>query len=116
MLNGTLTTSDCEIDELFPGTGDDSLADQYRVTVTMPVSLTITLRSTDFDAFLAILGVPDGCADIPCDLSVILQTDDDSGGGLDSQIVVFLNPGSYTIIANSLVRASGSYTIETSTL
>ena len=115
ILGGSLSGSDCEVQDLFPGSGDNSLADEYRVTVIVPVTMTITLRSTEIDSFLWILNTDSSCAG-GCNPSVILTVDDDSGGGLDSQIVIFLNPGSYIIVANSFSRQTGAYTLETSAI
>ncbi len=118
MLDGTLSSSDCEVRDLLDGTNDDSFADQYRVTLAAPATLTITLRSSEIDAFLAILNTGSSCAG-GCSQALILALDDDSGGGvngLDAQIVIGLGAGSYIIFANSFSREIGAYTIETSTI
>jgi hypothetical protein len=49
-----------------------------------------------------------------CDPALIITTDDDSGGGLDSFISMDLAAGTYGIGANSVVPGPGSYTLETS--
>ncbi len=118
MLNGALSGTDCEISDLIQGSFDDSFADQYRVTITAPVTLTITMRSSEIDAFLAILDTGSSCA-AGCSPTLLLAVDDDSGGGVnfvDAQIVIGLTPGDYIILANSFSRETGAYTIETSAI
>lgn len=70
--------------------------------------VTITMRSTDFDSFLH-FGLRGA--------SAVLETDDDSGGNLDSQISITLpSNGTYVIIANTVgADESGSYSIEVTT-
>lgn len=67
--------------------------------------ITITMRSSDFDAFLHV-GRQGG--------SNSLETNDDGGGGTDAQIVVVLpSDGVYVIVANMLrAGGSGAYTLE----
>ncbi len=118
MLNGALGGNDCEIRDLLRGTNDNSFADQYRVTLAAPGMLTITMRSTEIDAFLWILNTGNNCAG-GCNPVIVLAFDDDSGGGvngLDAQITIGLAAGSYIIFANSFSRETGAYTIETSVI
>lgn len=67
--------------------------------------VTITMRSSDFDAFLHI-GLRDGTATI--------KYDDDGAGGTDAKIELTLDrDGTYVIIANMLsAGGSGAYTLE----
>jgi hypothetical protein len=103
--NGTLSASDCTVEALFPGSGDPTFVDQYRVTLPSRGKLTIRLKSTQFDSFLALLPSP-----LP---SSPIATDDDGGGGTDSLISMYVDAGTYAILVNSaLVNAeTGSYTL-----
>ncbi len=118
IISGTLNSSDCRLETIFPGAGDPTFVDEFRFTVTMPVNMTITQRSTQIDSFLFLLDTDTSCAS-GCNPIIVLAGDDDSGGGasgLDSQIVIFLNPGTYIILANSFNVETGSYRIETSAM
>jgi len=44
--NGELTPSDCRVENLFPGSGDFTFVDQYRVTLPSRGKLTIRMNST----------------------------------------------------------------------
>ena len=108
-ISGSLASSDCTIVRLFPSeTGDQSLLDQYEVTLPTAGELTVTMRSTDFDAFLILF-------DSPPTIPPIAE-DDDSGGGLDAMITADLAAGTYLIVANSatLTAVTGPYTLTTS--
>jgi hypothetical protein len=64
-----------------------------------------TLRSSDFDAYMS--GGRMNGDRFEADLS-----DDDSGGGTDAQIVATVGPsGTYVVRANSLVPATGAFTL-----
>jgi len=85
---------------------DGSRFDAWTYSGKRGERLTITLKSTAFDAYLT-LGRGDGGA------FKEMKTDDDGGGGSDSQIVVVLPAdGEYVIRAGSLVGDSyGEYTL-----
>jgi hypothetical protein len=70
-------------------------------------TLTLTMRSEDFDTFLAFGQVRNGAFDS-------LETDDDGAGGTDSRITTTLPAdGLYVIQANSLSAGStGAYTLQ----
>ncbi|MBB4639232.1 Ig-like domain-containing protein [Longimicrobium terrae] len=91
---GTLSTSDCALD-------DGTHFDFYAFTVSSTRTVTITLRSSAFDAYLFLLS---------SDAQVIAQ-DNDSGGGRDAAITRTLSAGTYVIAANSFNVADGSYTL-----
>jgi hypothetical protein len=96
---GALTATDPVLD-------DDSHYDLWTFRGVAGRRYAVTLRSTDFDAYLAV-GVDAGSG---CDLCL---TDDDGGGGTDSR-VVFRAPadGVYQIRANSLGGGeTGRYTL-----
>jgi hypothetical protein len=82
---------------------DASFADSYVYTGRAGEQLTVTLRSSDFDAFVMV-DDPNG---------PMRDTDDDSGGGLDSELSVTLpHSGEYLIVANSVAGgATGRYTM-----
>jgi N-acetylneuraminic acid mutarotase len=105
--NGALSTSDCTIEALLPGSGDNTYVDQYRVTLPSRGRLTIRMNSTFFDTFLVLLKSPLQLPEI--------ATDDDSGGGTDSQITADLDAGTYIILANSALvsQVTGAYTLTT---
>ncbi|MBZ0275192.1 MAG: PPC domain-containing protein, partial [Anaerolineae bacterium] len=81
----------------------------YTFTASAGDSITITLRSPDFDTFVRLLDA-DGQE---------LASDDDSGGDLDSQIAFFTVPsdGTYTISVEAFGDnvAAGTYTLSLST-
>lgn len=118
MANGMLESGDCMVSDLDPTSGDTSFADEYRLTLSTPATMTITMRSNSLDSFLLLLGRSTTCAS-GCTLaqSMFITSDDDSGvgtTGFDSQIIFALNAGSYMIVANSIFPGPGSYTLETS--
>jgi hypothetical protein len=118
MVNGMLEAGDCMLSDLDPTSGDTSFADEYRLTLSSPATMTITMRSNTLDSFLLLLGRSTTCAS-GCTLaqSMFITSDDDSGvgtTGFDSQIIIALNAGSYMIVANSIFAGSGNYTLETS--
>lgn len=102
-LAGTLTATDCTIPE------DGTRADVYTLVIAQQRSVSITLRSTEFDAFLAILN----------DDGSLLRADDDSGAGTgagqsptDARIDTTLKPGTYRIVVNtSGPDDGGAYTL-----
>jgi hypothetical protein len=70
--------------------------------------VTMTLRSTDFDAML-VLGTRGGRHGI----GSVLTRDDDSGGGRDARIdFTFPNDGEYVVRVNPLLTSTGVYTLE----
>lgn len=70
--------------------------------------VTITARSTDFDAML-VLGLRGGRHGI----GTVLTRDDDSGGGRDARIDFTLpSSGEFVIRVNPLMPATGEYTLE----
>ncbi len=109
VIQGSLATTDCSVARLFPSeTGDNSLLDQYIVTLPAAGEFTIRMESQDFDAFLALLDADATAAPI--------AEDDDGAGNLDALITIELDAGSYIIIANSstITAVTGSYTLTTS--
>ncbi|HEX2092004.1 MAG TPA: hypothetical protein VHG28_06355, partial [Longimicrobiaceae bacterium] len=88
-VSGRLEASD-------PTLSDNSYYDEYVYTARAGERLTITLRSSDFDAYLN-WGRRNGSTFESVD------TDDDGAGGTDSQLQVTVgSAGTYVIRANSL--------------
>ena len=98
-VEGELTASD-------PTLGDGSHFDLWRFEGTAGRRVVVTLRSADFDAFLAVGSTAgEGCD--ACEL------DDDGAGGTDSRVRMTLpRTGTYEIRANSLGSGeTGRYTL-----
>ncbi len=75
----------------------------YRFDLSETSTVGITLRSTDFDAFLSLVDLESGN---------IIAENDDFGGTTDSRLVMDLGPGTYEILATSYDRDSiGRYTL-----
>jgi hypothetical protein len=88
-VNGRLTAAD-------PVLPDDSHYHLFRLTARPGDHLVVTLRSEDFDAFLAWGVLSDGELDVR-------DSDDDSGGGTDAQLRIVIGAeGEYVVRANSL--------------
>jgi hypothetical protein len=98
-LSGALTTSS-------PRMEDNSHYQLYTYRGRAGEHLTITLKSSAFDAYLAFGKMVGGQFDAD-------ETDDDSGGGTDAQVEVTLPAdGEYTIRANTLAAdETGAYTL-----
>lgn len=97
-VSGRLTSSSCT-------RADDSYAEYFRLAVPDRASVTITLRSDDFDAYLGILDARGESID----------TDDDGAGGTDSRITKTLDAGTYYVMANTLSDGeTGAFTLTTS--
>lgn len=95
-IRGSLTTSSCR-------RGDGSYADVYRLVVPTARTVTLTMRSGAFDAYLSLRDAADNAVD----------SDDDGGSGTDARLSVRLQAGTYYIFTNTLHRdATGDYTIQ----
>jgi len=81
--------------------GDGSFADLYEFTLASQQVVTITMRSGAMDAYMVLVDSS----------GVYLASDDDSGGGTDSQIVRTLAPGKYRVEAGTYVGQGGAYTL-----
>jgi hypothetical protein len=94
--SGELTPSDCSLD-------DGSFLDAYSLRLDKPERVTITLASTDFDAFLLLLS-PATCNAI--------ATNDDCDAGTNSCLTLDLTAGDYLVLANSFTAGStGEYSL-----
>jgi hypothetical protein len=102
---GTQVDTAIEVGDTVQGElGDDALTHRYTFNGQQGDVVTITLTSEDFDSFLSLLD----------EEGVVLTTNDDGAGNLNSRIDSFVLPadGDYTIEASSFSRFStGSYTL-----
>jgi hypothetical protein len=98
-VNGRLSQTDLRL-------GDDSYYDAYRFQGRAGERVTLTMRSSDFDTYLAIgRGSGDAFEEV--------ESDDDGAGGTDSRLEITLPAsGEYEVHANSLSRnVTGAYTL-----
>ena len=105
--NGALTSGDCTIEGLFPGSGIMNFVDQYRIALPSRGKLSIRMDSVQFDSFLVLLKSPLQLPEI--------AFDDDGGGGLNALISADLNAGTYVTLATSALATvvKGAYTLTT---
>jgi hypothetical protein len=98
-LNGQITASDPTLD-------DDSHFDLFSYRGQAGERVTFTLRSSDFDAVLAVGRMNGGEMEV-------LESDDDGAGGTDARVTVaFPAAGMYVIRANTLSAGeTGAYTL-----
>ncbi|MFL5540713.1 MAG: trypsin-like peptidase domain-containing protein [Longimicrobiaceae bacterium] len=95
-VSGRLSSDD------FLRTDDQTFVDGYLYSGRAGERLTITLRSSAFDSWL-VFDDPNG---------PMRETDNNGAGGRDSRITVTLpHDGNYVIIANSMARSTGAYTL-----
>ncbi|MEL6615300.1 MAG: DUF4344 domain-containing metallopeptidase, partial [Bacteroidota bacterium] len=101
-IEGDLSRSDDQLP-------DESYVDLYTYEGTPGESVTFTLRSTDFDAFLAVGPIRGG-------VMTPEAYDDDSAGGTDSELTVQVGfDGTIGVRANSLrAGETGAYTLSAS--
>lgn len=97
-VSGTLTSSSLK-------ESDDSFYDAYLIQGIPNTTVSITLESDDFDAYLVIGTTDDGFQS--------LESDDDGGGGTNSQLIYrFTDSRLYEIRANTLSEGeTGNYTL-----
>lgn len=103
-LRGSLSTSDATLE-------DDSHADLYRLVGTPGTRYTVTLRSEDFDAYLAV-----GTTAAESDVSSldVMSSNDDGAGGTDARVTFTMPEGGDPVYAraNSLGEGeTGAYTV-----
>ena len=86
--------------------GDGSYFDLYTYYGTPGETVVITLRSSDFDAYL--IGGP-----TLEEALAVMHEDDDSGGGTDAELVVEIGAsGEYVVLANTYEEGgTGAYVI-----
>lgn len=96
-----------ELSEDDPQAADNAFYDLFSYRGRAGETITITLRSEDFDAFLTVGRRVDGFMEV-------METDDDGGDGTDSQLTITLpETGEYLIRAHSLFpEETGAYTLQ----
>ncbi|HVG44651.1 MAG TPA: trypsin-like peptidase domain-containing protein [Longimicrobium sp.] len=95
-VNGQLSSSD------FLRTDDNTYADGFMYAGRAGERLTVTMRSGAFDSWV-VVDDPNG---------PLREHDDDGAGGNDARLTVTLpHDGNYLIVANSVARSSGAYTL-----
>lgn len=84
--------------------GDDSLMEEHSLEARGGQALLLSMTSTELDAYLEVL---DSRGDV-------IASNDDSGGGTDALLVIYLpDAGTYTIRANTFAAGEqGSYTLQ----
>lgn len=95
-----------ELSATDPTAGDDSHYDLYTFRARQGERVTFTLRSSAFDAYLAV-GRMEG------DEFDDIESDDDGAGGTDARVIItFDEAGDYVVRANSLSQGeTGAYTL-----
>lgn len=98
-LRGSLSSSD-------PSLEDGSRYDCFNLQAGAGERIGVTLRSGDFDAYLAVVEGRN------CPSNATAETDDDGAGGTDARVQMTLGAGPYSIRANSLAEGeTGGYTL-----
>lgn len=100
----SLGASDCTLADVIGSEGDASFVDPYRVTLTTGGHLSVSMQSTDVDAYIWLFNN---------DLSTLIAADDDSGTGLDAFATLNLAAGTYVILAGTALPEPqfGAYTL-----
>jgi plastocyanin len=95
-----------ELSATDPKAGDDSHYDMYTFRARQGERVTFTLRSSAFDAYLAVGRMEDGEFEQ-------IESDDDGAGGTDARVsITFSEAGDYLVRANSLSDGeTGAYTL-----
>lgn len=98
-VQGVLNASDRALE-------DGSYFECFALQAQAGQRVSVTLRSNDFDAFLAVVQGRD------CSAGEAVETDDDSAGGTDSRVETTLGSGPYSIRVNTLGGGeTGAYTL-----
>jgi Bacterial Ig-like domain (group 2) len=101
-INGSLSTSDCL-------QTDGSWSDVYQFTLTTTTNVSVLMTSDAFDTF-EVLGLVQGTS------ILVVDFDDDAGGGTNSLMVNTLPAGTYVIVAGSFDPAvTGAYQLAITT-
>ena len=99
--------SSCQLQDFFNSFGGGEATDGYVVDLPSDGTFTIIMRSEEFDSFLFLYL----CNNDSCSTKSQIDTNDDSGGGLDAAIVVDLTAGTYLILASEFTSSEpdGNY-------
>lgn len=101
---GQIAPGGCRVLDLHDGT-DESPVAVYRMQVARNSVVTLSLRSTDFDAALTLYSAS----------GVLITSNDNSRGSTDSEILISLPPGTYTVDARVAKTGGGAFTLRAST-
>jgi hypothetical protein len=107
VADGTLAEGDCTFAQLGIDPFDSTFLDQYRVELPAGGDLNITLESTDFNPYLWVYDET---------LETVIDFNDDVDtppGNVNSALDLSLAPGTYIILANSILAPdqTGAYTL-----
>ena len=103
-ISGSLTSSDCTLDEILDGEvgADTEYVDLYTFEVDGTQTIQVDMGSSDFDTYLYLY----------TDAGRFVSDDDDGGAGFNSRLVRSVDPGSYVVVATSFsVGSVGAYTV-----
>ncbi len=104
-VNGTLAAADCRVQDLAaPPNTDPTNAKPYQLTLEKRTAVTVAMTATALDPYLMVLGKD----------QAILAEDDNGGGGRNAQLTTRLEPGSYTVLANTVTAAGGVFELKAS--
>ncbi len=93
---GSLSTSDCTVQELMGGGDDPSLVDVYQFTLAQPTTVNIDMTSPTLDSVLVLM----------TGKSEVIEIDDNSAGACNSRINRTLPAGDYALLANTFAGES----------
>jgi len=114
VVTGMLEEDDCTAEEIYPleSSGDPSFIDEYSIVLPANGTLTITMTSTEINPILFLVSSAESCS-AGCVASIIIASDNDSGGGQNAFITMDLAAGTYGIQANALGTGPGAYSLQT---
>jgi hypothetical protein len=107
IVSNALNQGDCRVLDLFGGGDDTSYVDTYRLKLTQPTRLRLTMRSSQLDSVL-----------ILTDSKLVpIDAFDDTGDSCDVDVEQTLPAGEYLLLANTYVEPdkcggnTGNYTL-----
>jgi hypothetical protein len=96
-IDQRLSAGDCQVQQLVAGGGDDSFVDPYRLVLTEPARISLSMQSGTLDSVLVLTDSRFWIIDI---------NDDASDQTCDSRIQYSLPAGTYHVLANTYVTAT----------
>ncbi len=107
MVEGRFEAGDCQR-RFLPGPvfdSDDSYVDLYRFRLPVAALVVVEMESESVDSYLELYDLNG---------ERLLAWDDDSGRGLNALLYVYLQPGSYRLVANTatISAAAGAYRLQ----
>jgi len=100
-VDSELGPNDCRVSDVIPLLNDPTPVSTWKLAITKPVILTLTMKSNVIDSYMELLN-----ANLES-----LATDDDSGGGLNSRIRISLDPGTYQLLTTLAAPGNGPFTL-----